>query len=238
MVVGNRRIPQSFQSVPPRLLLRRVEEAHRHEAEIVSLLGDALTLEVDTRPGEVVSLPGVGARARLLCGAFRTTHPALGELANARTSATVVVPPLATPPSYRHGLARTIGRLAHQGVHVRLITDALPGDYRFAHGMRREAGGSAATVEVRHVGPLGAHFYCIDRHRVVLLPVVGSSHRRPPVGLLLSDPVQVRGLMARFESLWSVASGTVDAPRRTRELVARARWESPDLGPLGSPSLS
>jgi hypothetical protein len=222
MVTGNGRTPQSFLSVAPRLLFQRLEQSLRDEAEIVALMADAFVPQEEVPAGPAPAFPLPDARPRFLYGAGRVNHGALSELAEAKTSAAIVVPPLSTPVSYRIGLARTIGRLARQGVHIRLVTDATPADYRFARALLREAGDLKNPIQVRHFCPLETHLYGIDRRRVVRVPVLGAPNRNAPVGILLEDVSRVRTQMARFEALWAEAGGTIIPPRQTRGMAWRS----------------
>ncbi len=219
MVRGNGRTPQLFEAVPPQILFQRLERAYRDEAEIATLMSESIVGVPDARTMSPSSVSGPAERTRFLCGEGLPNHPALAKLAEARNSAAIVVPPLSIPVPYRLALAGTIGRIARQGVNIRLILDATPADYRFALALLRESRGSTSSLQARHFAPLATHVYVIDRRRVVRFPVLGASNRHSPVGILLEDPSLVRAQVSRFESLWSEASGELLPPRRTRAYV-------------------
>jgi hypothetical protein len=173
--------------------------------------------------------PGTTERPRILGAEGRATHPALLALAAAKRSATAVVRPLATPVSFRVGLARVLGQLARRGVSVRLITDATPADYRFTRAIHRESGGATSTLQVRHYCPLAAHVYTIDRERVIRLPTLGASSRFSPVAIVLDDAARVRAQVSRFEGLWAEGYGAVQPLRSTRTAGTRVHAETWDL---------
>ncbi|MGD0588035.1 MAG: helix-turn-helix domain-containing protein [Thermoplasmata archaeon] len=219
MVLGNGRTPQLFVAVPPQVLFHRLELAYRDEAEIAALMPESVVgvEEAGTMSTSPFSVPA--ERTQFVCGEGRSNHPALAKLAEARNSAAIVVPPLSLPVPYRLALADAIGHLARHGVHIRLILDATPADYRFVLALLREPRSSTSSLQARHFAPLATHLYVIDRRRVVRLPVLGASNRHSPVGILLEDLSLVRAQISRFESLWSEASDEFLAARRTRTRV-------------------
>jgi hypothetical protein len=228
LVAGNGRTPQAFHAVSPAVLFRRLELFYRDETEIPGHFAEALVHGTDPSMSRAGMMPVASDRPRLLSAEGKNTHPALVALAAAKRSATAVVRPLATPVAYRLGLARTLGQLARRGVSVRLITDATPADYRFSRMIHREAGGPAASLQVRHYCPLAAHVYTIDRERVLRLPTLGASSRNSPVAVVLDDPARVRAQVSRFEGLWAEAYGAVQPLRTTRGGGARIPTEDWD----------
>jgi hypothetical protein len=124
-------------------------------------------------------------------------------------SVAAIVRPLSTPVSYRNALARTLGHLARDGVRVRLITDAMPADYRFLRTVVREAGGTSSSIQVRHFCPVLSQLYSIDRRTVVRIPTLGASNRALPVGVAIRDRSRVQALVTRFESLWAESTGSL-----------------------------
>jgi hypothetical protein len=226
MVVGDGRSPQRFHAVAPDVLLHRLHGLFQEEAEIAALLGEVYGRWVVASLGTPTALDGpVAERPRILSVEGRSPHPALAELLEARQSVDVLVRPLAMSLSHRTGLARTLGRLARQGVRIRVVTDATPADYRFATAMAREAGDRTAAVQVRHFTPVVGHFYITDARRVIRLPTLGVFGRAPQVAVVVEDLPRVRAQIARFESLWTEGSGALRAPRSTRSYGWRSLAE-------------
>ncbi|MCI4365233.1 MAG: helix-turn-helix domain-containing protein [Thermoplasmata archaeon] len=217
MVVGNGRSPQRFHAVAPDVLLHRLQGLFQDESEVAALLAEVYGRWVGASLSGGPSLEGpTHERPRILSAEGRAPHPALTELGEARQSVDVLVRPLSMSLSHRTGLARLLGRLARQGVRVRVVTDATPADYRFATTMAREAGDRSTPPQVRHYTPVAGHFYTIDARRVIRLPTLGVFGRTPHVAVVIEDPPRVRTQLARFEALWSEASGALHAPRSTR----------------------
>jgi|HubBroStandDraft_1064217.scaffolds.fasta_scaffold41683_1 hypothetical protein len=227
MVAGDGRSPQRFHAVAPDVLLHRLNGLFQEEAEIAALLAEVYgrwvvsslspTAPADATPGE---------RPRILSGEGRAPHPVLAEVAEARQTLDVLVRPLSMTLAHRTGLARTLGRLARQGVRIRVVTDATPADYRFAVAMTREAGERTNTVLVRHFTPIVGHFYAIDGRRVIRLPTLGVFGRAPQVAVVVEDLPRVRAQVARFEAFWTEGSGALRAPRSTRGYGWRSMSES------------
>ena len=205
--------PRRFQAIDPGILFRRLELFYRDETEIPGLLAEAFGAEGEPRPNGLPSGVGVTEPPRILAPEGRSPHPAILELARAKRAVAAVVRPQSTPVSYRTALARTLGQLVRSGIHVRLITDAMPADYRFCRAVVREAGGSAATIQIRHFSPVATQLYSVDRQTVVRIPTLGASSRSAPVGVALDDRARVQSLVTRFESLWSEATGPAPALR-------------------------
>ncbi len=228
MVAGDGRSPQRFHAVAPDVLLHRLNGLFQEEAEIAALLAEVYGRWVVASLG-TGSAPADRStdRPRILSGEGRGTHPVFAELLEGRQSVDVVVRPLSLPLAQRNGLARTLGRLARQGVHVRVITDATPADYRFATAMAREAGDRSSAVHVRHFTPVVGHFYSIDGRRVIRLPTIGALGRAPQVAVVVEDLPRVRAQLARFEALWTEGSGALRAPRSTRSYGWRSLNETP-----------
>ncbi|MGA8275967.1 MAG: helix-turn-helix domain-containing protein [Thermoplasmata archaeon] len=237
MVVGDGRSPQRFHAVAPDLLLHRLQALYQEEAEVAALLAEvygrwvvsslSAGAPIEASPGE---------HPRILSGEGRAPHPALVELADAHQSVDVLVRPLSVPLAHRTGLARALGRLARQGVRIRVVTDATPADYRFATAMTRESGDRSPSVQVRHFTPVVGHFYVLDGRRVVRLPTVGVFGRAPQVAVVVEDLPRVRAQVARFEALWTEGSGALRAPRSTRSYGWRSLSESASnrTTPVGS----
>ncbi|MCI4372839.1 MAG: helix-turn-helix domain-containing protein [Thermoplasmata archaeon] len=217
MVVGDGRSPQRFHAVAPDVLLHRLNGLFQEEAEIAALLAEVYGRWVvaSLSTGPTVEAAG-SERPRILSGEGRAPHPVLAEIGEARQSLDVLVRPLSMSLAHRTGLARTLGKLARQGVRVRVVTDATPADYRFATAMAREAGDRTNAVQVRHFTPVVGHFYAIDGRRVIRLPTLGVFGRAPQVAVIVEDLPRVRAQMARFEAFWTEGSGALRAPRSTR----------------------
>jgi hypothetical protein len=210
LIVSDGRTPRRFRAVEPSALFRRLELFYRDETEIPSSLAEALRSESNQFVEGHFPAAGAADAPRILAAEGRSTHPALLELSQARRAVAAIVRPLSTPVGYRNSLARTLGHLARNGVSIRLITDAMPADYRFSRAVLREAGGSAAPIQVRHYCPIASQLYSIDRQTMVRIPALGTSSRTPPVGVAIIDRARVQVLVNRFESIWTEAAG---APR-------------------------
>jgi Sugar-specific transcriptional regulator TrmB len=207
LVVSNGRTPRRFHSVEPSVLFRRLELFYRDETEIPSSLAEAFGSWTETRLSSLSISPLQTEPPRILAVEGKSLHPVLSELLLAKRSVAAVVRPLATPVTYRNALARALGNLARNGVNIRLITDATPADYRFCRAITREAGASAAPVQVRHFCPVSSQLLSIDRQTVIRIPTLGTSNRAPPVGVAITDRARVQALVNRFESLWTEAAG-------------------------------
>jgi hypothetical protein len=207
LVISNGRTPRRFRAVEPATLFRRLELFYRDETEIPSSLAEAFGGGSEPRPVHLLPIEGHEEAPRILAMEGRATHPAIFELSQAKRAVAAVVRPLSTPVGYRNALARTLGNLARNGVNIRMITDALPADYRFCRMVVREAGGTAAPIQVRHYCPIASQLYSIDRQKVVRIPTLGASNRALPVGVAISDRARVQALVNRFESLWTEAAG-------------------------------
>ena len=197
LVSGDGRKPQRYRALDPSILFHRLEQFYRDETEIPTFLAESFGSNGGSAPAYPV---------RVLVSEGRAAHPALLELSQAKHSVSVVVRPLASPASFRGSLARTFGRLARNGVRVRLVCDATPADHRFCSAMLREAKGAPTPIHVRHYSPVVSNFFSIDRQRVVRLATLGVPNRKPPVGIALDDASSIRALVSRFESLWSEAN--------------------------------
>lgn len=208
MVTGDGQNPQRFEAVDPSTLFHRLELFYRDEAEIPSSIAEALGHGNGEASGYSPFLPAPIRIPRILANDGLPTHPIIEELSGAKHSVVAVVRPLSTPVAYRNALARALGRLARRGVHVRLITDALPADHRFCRAVAREAGGASVPLEMRHYSPLASQLYSIDRQKVVRIPTLGATNRAPPVGVAVDDLSRVQLLVNRFETLWREASGS------------------------------
>jgi hypothetical protein len=227
MVVGDGRSPQRFHAVAPDVLLHRLNGLFQEEAEIAALLAEVYGRWVVSSLSAGATMEATpGDRPHILSAEGRAPHPVLAELAGAHHSVDVLVRPLSMSLAHRTGLARTLGRLARQGVRVRLVTDATPADYRFAAAMAREAGDRASAVQVRHFTPVVGHFYAIDGRRVIRLPTLGVFGRAPQVAVVVDDLPRVRAQVARFEAFWTEGSGALRAPRSTRSYGWRSLNES------------
>jgi len=205
LISGDGRKPQRYRALDPAVLFRRLEQFYRDETEIPSFLAESFGSKGAEPPTSYVPNGGVSPVVRVLVAEGRAVHPALLELSQAKHSLSVVVRPLATPAPFRSSLARTFGRLARNGVRVRLVCDATPADHRFCSVMLREAKGAPTPIHVRHYSPVVSNFFSIDRQRVVRLATLGVPNRKPPVGISIDDVGSVRALVSRFESLWSEA---------------------------------
>ena len=228
LVVSNGRTPRRFRSVDPAVLFRRLELFYRDETEIPSSLAEAFGGGNELRLGGPSPYVTPADAPRILAGEGRSVHPAIVEVSHAKRAVAAIVRPLSTPVAYRNALARALGTLARNGVNVRLITDAMPADYRFARAVAREAGGTATPVQVRHCCPIASQMYSIDRQTVVRIPTLGTSNRSPPVGVAVTDRARVQALVNRFESLWAEAAGATRGPESGREAAETAvRSEEP-----------
>ena len=205
LISGDGRKPQRYHALDPAVLFHRLEQFYRDETEIPSFLAESFGSRGAAPTPSYVSNGGVPPAVRVLAAEGRAVHPALLELSQAKHSLSVVVRPLATPAPFRSSLARTFGRLARNGVRVRLVCDATPADHRFCTAMLREAKGAPTPIHVRHYSPVVSNFFSIDRQRVVRLATLGVPNRKPPVGISIDDVNSVRALVSRFESLWSEA---------------------------------
>jgi len=203
VISGDGRKPQRYRALDPAILFHRLEQFYRDETEIPGFLAESFGSR-ELTPSYIPN-GGPVPTVRVLVAEGRAVHPALLELSHAKHSLSVVVRPLATPAPFRSSLARTFGRLARNGVRVRVVCDATPADHRFCTIMLREAKGAPNPIHVRHYSPVVSNFFSIDRQRVVRLATLGVPNRKPPVGIAIDDPSGVRALVSRFESLWSEA---------------------------------
>lgn len=203
LVTGDGQNPQHYRAVDLSVLLRRLELFYRDEAEIPHALAEAYDSGSKEPARGPLWLPTPNERPRILANSGRSTHPVILELSSAKHSVGAVVRPLTAPIAFRMALGRTLGRLARNGVHVRLITDATPADYRFFRVVLREAGETSDRLEVRHYSPIASQLYSIDRQKVVRVPTLGTSGRAPPVGVVVEDRARVQPLVSRFDSLWA-----------------------------------
>lgn len=224
MVVGDGRSPQRFHAIGPEILLHRVEESFRDEAEIVGLLAEAYGPWVNG--GRDGSEPIDRSRPRVLAAESRGTHPTLVELAETRISADVLVRPLSLAPTYRVGLVRALARLARRGVRVRLITDTNAIDRRFISSLEREASGSNGALQIRRYSPVLGHFYVLDEARVVRFPTLGLAARGSQLAILTETPVRVRTQSARFDATWVQSAAMPKRPQSInsygwRDLLAK-----------------
>jgi len=215
--------PRRFQAMDPSTLFRRLELFYRDETELPGCFAEAFAARGEVRLGNLGPLPVLDAPPRILAPEGRSTHPAIVELSQAKRAVAAVVRPLSTPVAYRTALVRALGHLARSGIHLRLITDATPADYRFCRAVVREAGGAGAPIQIRHYSPVVSQLYSIDRQTIVRIPSLGASNRSPPVGLAICDRARVQILVNRFESLWTeAASAALDAasgPEPARSLT-------------------
>jgi len=217
LVVSNGQSPRRFQSMDPSVLFRRLELFYHDETEILGCIAEAFANR--SQSSETGYLPRASQMEapRILAPERRSTHPAILELSRAKRTVAAVVRPLATPVEYRTALARTLGQLSRNGVPIRLITDAMPGDYRFCRAVAREAGGTAQPIQVRHYSPVLSQLYSIDRQTIVRIPTLGASNRAPPVAVAITDRPRVQHLVTRFEALWAEAVGANGMLKSRRE---------------------
>lgn len=199
--------PRRFRAMDLTALFHRLELFYRDETELPGDFVQAFGGRVGAIGLTLSSLASPEGTPRILAPESRSVHPAIVELSQAKRAVAAVVRPLSTPVGYRNALARTLGQLARNGVRLRLLTDAMPADYRFCRMVIREAGGEAGSVQIRHYSPLPSQFYSIDRQTVVRIPTLGASNRVPPVGVAISERARVQVLVSRFESLWTEAAG-------------------------------
>lgn len=209
LVSGDGQIPQRYRAVEPSLLFHRLEMFYRDETEIPMLMAEAFGPRAETAARSHVPYAVQAEPPRILSGDGRGIHPALLEIAQAKQAVNVIARPLSAPLGYRTALARALGRLARRGIQIRLITDALPADYRFCRSVVREAGGVPYSLQMRHYSPLACNLYSIDRQKVIRLPTLGMSSRNAPVGVVIEDPTRVRQMVSRFEALWTDAVPTM-----------------------------
>ncbi len=200
--------PRDFQAIDPSALFHRLELFYRDETEIPGLFAEAFERRNEVRSGGLFPAGGGSDPPRVLAWEARSAHPAILELTQAKRSVGGLVRPLSIPAGYRISLARTLGHLAGNGVHVRLLTDAMPSDLRFGRAVLREAGRNSGYVQIRHYCPVVSQLYSIDRQTVIRLSTLGASNRAPPVAVAVSDRARVQALVTRFESLWSDAGGS------------------------------
>jgi len=208
LIVNTGGRPRRYHAVNLATLFRRLEQFYRDETEIPGFFVEALGSRRENLPDGHFALPHHEEPPGIMAPQGRGLHPAILELSGAKRAVAMVVRPLSTPIGYRRALARTLGQLARNGVHIRLITDALPSDYRFCSAVFRESGGARSAVQVRHYSPVMSQFYSIDRRTVVRIPTLGVSTRSAPVAVAIHDRARVQALVTRFESLWSEATGT------------------------------
>ena len=207
LITSNGRSPRRFEAVAPASLFHRLELSYQDETEIPGCFAEAFGRRVELRPTSFVAVPSASEPPRILAPQGKSLHPAIAELSQAKRSVAAIVRPQSTPVAYRNALARTLGHLARGGVHIRLITDAMPADYRFWRAAVRESGGASASIQVRHYCPIVSQLYSIDRQTIVRIPTLGTSNRAPPVGVAITDRGRVQALGTRFESMWSAAAG-------------------------------
>lgn len=220
LILSDGRRPRRFHALDLPTLFRRLELFYRDETEIPSCFVEAFGHRRETHPNGHFSLGHVEEPPRILAPQGRAVHPAILELSGAKRAVAMVVRPLSTPIGYRRALARALGQLARNGVHIRLITDALPSDIRFCGAVVREAGDAKTAVQVRHYSPVLSQLYSIDRRTIVRIPTLGVATRTPPVAVAIHDRVRVQALVTRFETLWTeaaaasrdVAPRSVEAP--------------------------
>lgn len=224
LILGNGRTPRGFQAVAPSTLFQRLELFYRDEIDLAAFMVDAFSGRPEAAYGPSVSMAGPGEPPRILASESESNHPALAELAEARHALALLVRPLSTPLSYRMALARTLGQLARRGLHIRMITDATPADYRFYRAILKAAGSVPSMMQVRHYSPMAAHLYVIDRRRVVRLPTLGATSRAQPIAVSVADFGRVRAQVNRFEGLWTEATLPVrPASRRSAASIGAAR---------------
>ena len=208
LIVSDGGRPRRYHAVDLATLFRRLEQFYRDETEIPGCFVEAFGSRRENLPNGHFAVPHIEEHPRVLAPQGRGLHPAILELSGAKRAVAMVVRPLSAPIGYRRALARTLGQLARNGVHIRLITDALPSDYRFCSAVFRESGSARSAVQVRHFSPVMSQFYSIDRRTIVRIPTLGVSTRAAPVAVAIHDRARVQALVTRFESLWSEATGT------------------------------
>jgi len=221
-------VPRRFRAVDPTILFHRLELFYRDETEIPNCFVEAFGQAPELRPKGPSTFPAPTGTLRVLAAEGRSTYPAIAVLSQAKTSVAAVVHPMSNPAGFRNALARALGHLARSGVRVRLITDALPVDYRFYRAVVREAGPASASVEVRHLCPCLSQLFLIDRQTVLRIPTLGVSNRAPPIAVAVNDRARVRLYVARFEALWTEAAGSP----RTAPMGHEPMW----VPASGSPS--
>jgi Sugar-specific transcriptional regulator TrmB len=206
LVVADRLSQRRFRAVRAATLFQRLEVCYRDETEILTSFAEAFEGKTGAEPTVSSRLAGLTEPPRILGPVGRSTHSAIVELSHAKRAVAAVVRPMSTPVGYRNALARALGQLARSGVFVRLITDALPADYRFSRVATREAGGAATRIQIRHYCPVFSHLYLIDRQAIVRIPTLGTSSRAPPVGVVVTDRARVQAVVTEFETLWTAAA--------------------------------
>jgi sugar-specific transcriptional regulator TrmB len=215
LVVGDGRIPQRFEALPPEVLFARLEGFLREEADLSSLLtvsyGRWARAVPERTDGGPEPIP-----PRLLNREKGARDPTLTLLETTRQTLDVVVRPLSCSVGFRTSLLRTLGGLLRRGVKVRLVLDATPTDQRFLAALLREAGEGRKLLSRRHFAPLGAHYYLCDGRVAIRLPGLGFAGQVPEIALAEEDPTRLRALVRRFEALWTEASTPFGPARSTR----------------------
>jgi Sugar-specific transcriptional regulator TrmB len=205
LIVGDGRNPQTFQAVPADRLLRRLEGFLREEADLCAALTGAYARWASVAPARP-DRSSMVEPPRVLTRTEPGRHPLLAEIGTARQTLDVVVRPSGCSATLRAGILRALGGLQRRGVKIRLITDATPPDQRFVSSLLRDARGAPPHLQLRHLAPLGAHYYVCDSRVAVRLPGLGSSPHLPDIAIIERDPGRVRTQAQRFEALWAEGS--------------------------------
>lgn len=214
LIVGDGRIPQTFQAAPPEFLLSRLEGFLREEADLCATLTREYARWARTVPRDQGGdLPPEPPQLLSLRGGARDS--ALAEIEAARQTLDLVVRPVGCSIPFRVGLLRTLGNLLRRGVRIRLLTDATPPDLRFVAALVRQ-GGDRSRLLRRHVAPVGAHYYLRDGRVAVRLPALGLPGHLPGIALAVRDRSRVLAQMERFEALWNQGSEPFGPTRSTR----------------------
>ncbi len=214
VIVGDGRSPQKFQALAIEIITRRLGSLLQEEGELNEMIAETCALA--SRPhglGHPGSNGGMSpeTEVRLLVPEGTATHPVLVEVAEAKESIDVILRPLATTPTYRSALTRTLSRAVRQGVRVKLLVDATPSDRRFVDRLFRESPEDSGRLTVRHTTPLAVHSYLVDGRNALRFPVLGTLGRNADLAVASHSPAWVRAQRSRFEALWGAA---VAAPRR------------------------
>jgi sugar-specific transcriptional regulator TrmB len=215
LIVGGGWSPQKFQAVPPDQLLARLEGYLREEADLCASLTQAYarwarafseggTRDTESTPPQV--LPPRSDPHDLI----------LSELERTRQTLDLVLRPVDCTIPFRTSLLRTLGNLVRRGVRIRLITDATPPDQRFTAALARDGGESRRLLTLRHLAPVGVHYYLCDSRVAIRLPAMGFSGHNSGIALAEHDPTRVRAQIDRFEALWAQASEPFGPARSTR----------------------